>query len=187
MDFSHIGEKHGRLTIMGTNPYYSRASRIRPTHSFCHCKCECGKEVDAFYWNLKKGVTRSCGCLRREHHHRLGQGAGTRRRMYRQYKRNAQRSGVDFSLTFDVFCQYIGEKCYYCGEQPGEVYWKSEHVTKEWGTIKANGIDRINSKSGYSIENIVPCCKTCNYMKQEFTQEEFLGKVKLIYEKHFTR
>ena len=29
-----------------------------------HCKCDCGNEVDVFTENLRKGHTKSCGCLK---------------------------------------------------------------------------------------------------------------------------
>lgn len=36
-----------------------------------------------------------------------------------------------------------------------------------------NGIDRVDSSIGYTIQNSVPCCKICNYAKHNLTLEEF--------------
>ena len=44
-----------------------------------------------------------------------------------------------------------------------------------------NGIDRLNPENGYSIENCVPCCSTCNYMKHTQQTSDFLEHVKKIY------
>jgi hypothetical protein len=54
--------------------------------------------------------------------------------------------------------------CYYCGEL-------------------SKGIDRLDSTKGYEVENCVSCCEQCNYMKLDYTQEEFIKKCIQIAEK----
>ena len=47
-----IGQKFGRLTVLencGNKKY---------------CKCDCGKEVVCYQYNLERGTSTSCGCLR---------------------------------------------------------------------------------------------------------------------------
>jgi hypothetical protein len=44
-----------------------------------------------------------------------------------------------------------------------------------------NGIDRIDSNLGYEINNCIPCCGTCNYMKNTMTPKDFLKKIEIIY------
>ena len=46
-----------------------------------------------------------------------------------------------------------------------------------------NGVDRVDSKGSYSIENSVPCCKTCNFMKGPMAKGEFFDQVFAI-QKH---
>jgi hypothetical protein len=36
-----------------------------------------------------------------------------------------------------------------------------------------NGIDRINNEEGYTSNNTVSCCFTCNRMKGTMSSEEF--------------
>lgn len=52
---SHIGEKHGRLTIRN---YYLKNNKY-----WYHCECDCGNFVDVVGSNLFNGNTSSCGCL----------------------------------------------------------------------------------------------------------------------------
>ncbi len=47
--------------------------------------------------------------------------------------------------------------------------------------INYNGIDRKNSTLGYTMDNCVTCCGSCNIMKNKFTEEEFISKVISIY------
>lgn len=62
---SDIPKVYGRLTVIG-KPFlkeYGSQGRKRP---FVECRCSCGT-VDTFNQeSLKRGDTRSCGCLQRE-------------------------------------------------------------------------------------------------------------------------
>lgn len=50
-----------------------------------------------------------------------------------------------------------------------------------------NGIDRIDNNKGYTIDNVVPCCKMCNQAKNDYTLQEFQDWVEKIYNKMFIR
>lgn len=52
------GKRFGRLTVL------SRADDSCPTHWLC--SCECGKVPRVQGLNLRRGVSKSCGCLRKE-------------------------------------------------------------------------------------------------------------------------
>ena len=55
----YIGEKFGRLTIIG-GPF----RRNRQTYYLC--KCDCGNEKEVRGSHLSSGSIQSCGCLRKE-------------------------------------------------------------------------------------------------------------------------
>jgi hypothetical protein len=84
-------------------------------------------------------------------------------RRYAIYERSAKTKNIDFALSFEEFMSYWQTPCSYC-DSP----------------IDTIGIDRVNSKFGYTIDNIVPCCKICNYMKRDLAQDEFLVQCKKI-------
>lgn len=55
-----VGCRFGRLLVVG--PY-----GVNEQHSsMWKCKCDCGKITICKGWHLKKGATKSCGCLRVE-------------------------------------------------------------------------------------------------------------------------
>lgn len=54
------GKKFGRLTVIKFIGVKNKRRR------FWECICECGNKSDCLGENLKKGDTRSCGCLQRE-------------------------------------------------------------------------------------------------------------------------
>lgn len=63
---SAIGQRFGRLTVIQETPE-------RKSGSVCWvCKCDCGNITNPIpYTSLKRGHTRSCGCLNRDQHKEL--------------------------------------------------------------------------------------------------------------------
>lgn len=65
-----IGDRFGRLTVISLNEEESNKLRKcgngiqRRIHWLC--KCDCGTEIVVREDSLKSGVTKSCGCLRKE-------------------------------------------------------------------------------------------------------------------------
>lgn len=94
------------------------------------------------------------------------------------YKRNAKRSGREFSLTKEQFKNLVESNCTYCGIEPRQSMFSRNHMTefsRERTRFTYNGIDRKNSTLGYSLENSVPCCKQCNAAKTDMPYEEFMN------------
>ena len=108
---------------------------------------------------------------------------GLRKYLYRSYQQGAINRKHSFDLTFDEFNSIIAGNCAYCGEPPREVDNKLliERGDSHQPSIRYNGIDRINPELGYSIDNCVPCCSKCNYMKGTLQKEEFLTHVEKVY------
>lgn len=85
---------------------------------------------------------------------------------YSEYKIGAKRRNIDFSITKKQFEYFWQKSCYYCGKK-----------------IKSIGLDRVNNLRGYSIKNIVSCCKICNKMKGKMSKKEFINKCRVIAKK----
>lgn len=54
------GTRFGRLTILESLPVTKHGD------ARCRCRCDCGKETQVRFNSLIRGLTKSCGCLRRE-------------------------------------------------------------------------------------------------------------------------
>lgn len=67
--------------------------------------------------------------------------------------------------------------CHYCGIPPC-----LERMKRQYPGVLMNGIDRFDNALGYSIENVVPCCRVCNIAKAQYSKEEFLARVARIVE-----
>ena len=108
---------------------------------------------------------------------------GFRHFLYSSYKKNAKARGHNFCLTEEEFEDIIFKDCYYCGEPPKPM---SDTLIKNRGNTKQpplsyNGIDRLDCEKDYTIENCVPCCSKCNYMKHTSSKIEFLSQITKIY------
>jgi hypothetical protein len=100
-------------------------------------------------------------------------------RLRNRYESDAKKKGRVFDLTDSALLGLGFGHCFYCDAPPSNEY----HIPN-YPTIYFSGIDRVDNTEGYTTENVVSCCKQCNYAKQSFSQEDFLNMVKRIYEKH---
>lgn len=84
---------------------------------------------------------------------------------YLRYKERAVKKNIDFNIDLDDFVSYVKEPCVYCGFNGGIL-----------------GLDRIESALGYTTDNVVPCCKVCNYMKFDHTLENWFSYMHQVLE-----
>lgn len=87
------------------------------------------------------------------------------RRMHKRYIRMCARRNVYWELTVEQFHKLTSQNCKYCSRPPMQVY----------SNYTYNGIDRLNPKRGYILDNCVPCCKECNWIKGDrLTPDEMM-------------
>lgn len=62
-------------------------------------------------------------------------------------KYNARDRGYEFALSDSEAKSLVGGACHYCGHMPED---------------RLNGIDRVDNKKGYTLDNCVSACAECN-------------------------
>lgn len=82
-----------------------------------------------------------------------------------QSKYKARSVGKEFTITDEHFIALMQSDCVYCGETGG-------------------GVDRVDSSIGYTLENCVPCCQSCNTMKMDMDLRRWISKMKRILENY---
>jgi hypothetical protein len=80
--------------------------------------------------------------------------------MYRSRQKDRE-----YSLPEEHAISLLLEGCVYCGDKGG-------------------GLDRVDSSKGYTVENTVSCCTTCNTMKMDMPLDNWLSHMAKILEKH---
>jgi len=84
---------------------------------------------------------------------------------YKKYIYRGKTKNIPFKISYEEFERIMNSTCYYCNDT---------------NMNNKPGIDRIDSNQGYSLDNIVPCCKECNYIKFTYPLELFESKINKI-------
>lgn len=142
------GQRFGRLTVLcRDDDHIQENGRHR---IMWKCLCDCGNEVIVFGENLKKGASRSCGCLQKEEaserhstHHQ------TDTKLYGIWCAMKARC---YNKNTKYYYRYGGRGICICDE------WKNSfEAFHDWAVLagykQGLSIDRINNNAGYSPEN----------------------------------
>lgn len=181
----NIGKKFNYLTVLAVY----RAKK----YYYYTCLCDCGSTTDVCSFTILKGKQYSCGCMQYELAAQKNKGhIGANRKpdgtpsfkyLLWTYKRNANKRKIEFSLKEDEFKSLTKQNCFFCGQEPTRPV--KYQITKRNENYKNhylhNGVDRLDNNKGYTADNCVPCCRTCNVAKGTQTQEEFMTWVNKIY------
>lgn len=164
------GKVFGRLTVVDYRGADSSGKAL------WNCVCQCGGSTVVTGYNLRSGLTKSCGCMRGETV-RLPLGESAKRRVLHTYKRHARERNLVWALSIEEFCSLTSQPCFYCGAKG-----TNRSSTRDaYGEFVYNGIDRIDSSGGYTVDNIVACCGICNWMKSNLSKEEFLNHIRRVF------
>jgi hypothetical protein len=73
------------------------------------------------------------------------------------YQDSVERN-LEWTVDFDHAMVIMTGSCHYCGILE---------------TGRFNGLDRVDNQKGYTLENVVACCRWCNRAKGRNSVEEF--------------
>lgn len=170
-NYDLTGQKFGRLVVI-------RKALTKNKRAYWYCICDCGKEPIVMGKSLRRGDTKSCGCLKMERvrtmARKLPLGESSFNQILLNYKRQARLRSLDFTLSREQFYKLTQCVCYYCGREPSQTHQGGPSKRLN-GSYTYNGIDRKNNDIGYTDENSVPCCGTCNFMKKTLSVESFVS------------
>jgi hypothetical protein len=122
-------------------------SKRTPDGLACWC-ISCEREYYKHYYHSNKKASKA----------RAKKYESTAKGKLNIYRRGSRRRGIRWLLTQREFYKLVSCSCYWCGSEGG-------------------GVDRIDSKKGYSRENCVPCCKLCNVGKNDSPASVFVNWV----------
>jgi len=170
------GQTFGRLTVE------SCAGKLKGLSYYWNCICVCGNIKAIKSNSLRSGVTVSCGCYAKEEQsksNRKEAGYSAITRLISEYKYGAKSRGFEWDLSRDN-CEIIfNSNCYYCGVEPSNTF-KGDWGKQYYKAKPYNGIDRMDNKKGYILENVVPCCKICNRAKHTMDFDDFINWINRI-------
>lgn len=171
-----VGMKFGKLTVVYLH-HEQKQGKAKQIARYWFCICDCGGTaiIRGSHLNDRASITRSCGCERVKHQHgaswkakSIKKGAAFRLCLSK-YKCNARNKGRAWELTDEQFRDLTSSPCHYTGKLPC-----TESKAKSGEVYMYNGIDRVDSRVGYTMTNCVPCCEAVNRMKMDLPKEEFI-------------
>ncbi len=183
-----VGDKFGLWLVIGKA---SSAFCKGGAHARSICQCECGVIKVVYNTSLLKGSSLSCGCWGRSWVGMINSKARLKddkvvaiNHLFKGYKNGARHRNIKFDLSIDQFSNIINKNCNYCGELPSNKF--NGFPTPRESPFLYSGIDRIDSNLGYTIENCVPCCRTCNVAKSTSSKQQFLAWISKVYHHGFS-
>jgi hypothetical protein len=178
----YIGRAFGCLTVLehiGTKPNGADIVRARCYNPDDRLQ-KCVGSWEGPLYVLGPGKTTSCGCVRDNAKYLSAfcyqkNGLSDRDQAVRgrigTIKASARAEGHVWSLTDADAERLIFSKCTYaslggCGSKQQRT--KASRETRGLFVLR-NGIDRIDSQRGYTLDNCVPCCHIHNTLKRDHT------------------
>lgn len=134
------------------------ASRKTKDPGFRNCiKCKKTIPISDFSSAGKNKTGYICkACCRRRTKERLR----TPRGRLTASKAIARRRNMEWSISEEWYYNLLRQKCHYCYDELNPT-----------GT----GLDRVDNNKGYTEENVVPCCSSCNTTRSDnFSYNEML-------------
>lgn len=169
------GKKFNRLLVLEKTDTTNALGGIK-----WKCQCDCGKICYIVGASIVKELSRSCGCLKREklrvnHYEEISA----------QWWRRIRQHAIKRDMIFEIEMEYVwnlyekqGKRCALTGL---EIFFSPDGNKPHLQTVS---IDRINSKIGYTKDNIQLVHKFINEMKTAITQEQFIAFCNLVALKH---
>ena len=166
-----VGQRFGRLVIL------EEVGKSRKGHYLWKCLCDCGNIKIVRGSTLKSGATQSCGCLQKE-------------KILESITKHGMCNTSTYTSWQGMFCR--------CNNSDRECYknygGRGITVCKRWNKFenffadmdfRPEGLtlERIDNNKGYTIGNVVPCCKICNHAKNNLTIQEFKDWIERVSNK----
>ena len=188
---SIVGQQYNYVTIKKIVGYTLeqidlKNNRNGKKRTVYECECSCGNIFKARGKDIESQKIKSCGCYHQITSSIMGSknikepGLSGINAAFNSYLKSAEIRGYNFELTKEQFRELTLQNCFYCNAEP-KLTPPSRSGYSQNGRTLFNGLDRINNSKGYTLLNVVPCCKECNYSKSKRNFDDFINHIERIY------
>lgn len=166
LDKESAADRERRHKAMLSNPYET-------TNKICTICCK-EQPLTEFIFTDER-LTKTCQTCRlqnktqnakRDKDHRNALARKNINRAFYSYQKEAKRRDIAFYLSMDEFVDIVLSPCAYCGDISEEKQF--------------NGVDRVDSKGHYTIDNCVSACTLCNLLKHVIPVNLFFLRIEHI-------
>jgi len=176
----YTGKRFGMLVAI----CFTGKRQISPSghsHRIWLLRCDCGKEIERTtvsmtQWSNKpQAQVIHCGCQKK---------SGPKSVANEVYKM----SYADGDISFEKFLELSQQDCYHCGgkvQNTGAVQVRRTDAEGKRGEVSISfqyhGLDRIDHTKPHNIDNVIPSCAPCNFLRGRRTLPQFLSQIAKIY------
>ena len=167
-----VGKKFGRLLVI------KRDTERLGKYAFWVCVCDCGETKSVVSWNLRKGITTSCGCKRRERFiYEIRDGAQSGKwkgcgeipgTLWKNVRNGAKSRGLILEVTIQEAWEIFLRQNRLCALSGVKLEFRGRD---RLGTAS---FDRIDSSIGYTKDNVQWVHKDINRLKSNFPENYFI-------------
>lgn len=167
-----IGKQFNKLTVISDTG--KRTIGRKAGERIWSCKCDCGKTTEISTSRLTKFRTKSCGCLRQRRQNKSPFWKGHKdisANFWYRIMTEAKNRDIEVGITIeDAWSQFEKQRgiCSLSG-----IELSFEKFSKD-DMGRTASLDRIDSKKGYTKDNIQWIHKNINWMKTKFEQSYFI-------------
>jgi hypothetical protein len=178
-----FNKKIGSYTIIGEGAltkYKSQKSKTR----LWKVKCDCGIEKEISKWHLVYGNVQGCNScfgsrFRFENSYNWTSSSNNVTGMYFQkIKKCAEKRKIPFDVTREELDEIFEKQDKICAYTKFALYFETK------GKKGNASLDRIDSKLGYTKQNVQWVHKDVNRMKWDLSREQFIEIAKIITENY---
>lgn len=170
-------KQYGRFFVL------KKSEKIAKAHDkYWVCKCSCGTIKDVLGGALRGGVSKSCGCLRKdfgtwnkglkgEKCHVYKGYKGLPLQVFNEIKYKASKRKIEFNLTIEYVWNLLEKQNFKC-----KISGVFIRIPEKYEASFANlaSLDRIDSSKGYIEGNVQWVDRRINFMKQRMSDDEFI-------------
>lgn len=177
---SEIGKKYYQLTVLKETK-----ERTKAREKVFLVECSCGVKKKIALTHVRRGSIKSCGCLKTGHFKEFIKGntgdnhvgfkgcGGMLGSIWCRIKASAKKRNLEFLITKQEAWGLFEKQEGICALSGEKILFAKNCKDLKAGKNTAS-LDRINSKIGYTKENIQWVHVEVNYMKQRYEQKRFL-------------
>lgn len=174
-----LGKRFGSYTLL---EHYEKPNESGRNNHWWKCRCECGNIVERRESRVIYNKRKQCVCQYKpkENGDRspLWRGHGDISGSYlAEIRLNARQHNLEFALTVEMLWELFLEqdkKCALTGVEIGFKIKKLEDDGTSSTTFQTASLDRVDSKKGYTRDNVWWVHKDVNRMKNAYSMREFV-------------
>lgn len=188
-----VGNKYNRLLVEKINGPYIDSHNNRKGYKY-DCLCDCGKRIIVLGHHLTSGETKSCGCYRKEVNSKNARIQGIKNRKgtknitgehLASIRHSAKKRGLEFSVSHEYIQSLLESQNFKCALSGLTLIMDISNSRRlKNDRLNTGSLDRIDSSKGYVEGNIQWVHKDLNWMKQDYTQEEFINYCLAVVKTH---